>query len=136
MYKHILLPTDGSELAHKAVLHGLSLAKAVAARVTVLSVQPSFTSDRFEEYAKELNAQAASVLNQIAVAAKAAGVQCETLQVTDNNPHEAIVAAAKDKGCDVIVMATHGRSGVASMLLGSVTAKVLAHATVPVVVYR
>jgi nucleotide-binding universal stress UspA family protein len=136
MYKHILLPTDGSELAHKAVLHGLSLAKAVAARVTVLSVQPSFTSDRFEEYAKELNAQAASVLNQIAVAAKAAGVQCETLQVSNNNPHEAIVAAAKDKGCDVIVMATHGRSGIASILLGSVTAKVLAHATVPVVVYR
>jgi nucleotide-binding universal stress UspA family protein len=59
MYKHILIPTDGSELAHKAVMHGLSLAKAVTARVTVLSVQPSFMSDRFGEYAKESNAQAA-----------------------------------------------------------------------------
>jgi nucleotide-binding universal stress UspA family protein len=58
------------------------------------------------------------------------------MQVTHNHPHEAIVAIAKDKGCDIIVMATHGRSGIVSLLLGSVTAKVLAHATVPVVVYR
>ena len=136
MYKHILIPTDGSELAHKAVVHGLSLAKAVAARITVLSVQPSVMSDRYEEYAKEMSAQAASVLNQIAVAAKAAGVQCETMQVTHNHPHEAIIAVAKDKACDVIVMASHGRSGIVSILLGSVTAKVLAHATIPVVVYH
>jgi nucleotide-binding universal stress UspA family protein len=136
MYQHILIPTDGSKLAHKAVVHGLSLAKAVGARITALTVQPSFTSDRFAEYAKQSSAEAASVLNEIADAAKAAGVQCETMQVTHNQPHEAIVAVAKDKACDVIVMASHGRSGIVSILLGSVTAKVLAHATVPVVVYR
>ena len=136
MYKHILIPTDGSELAHKAVVHGLSLAKALGAQITVLSVQPSITPNRFEEYVKEMRAQAASVLNQIAVAAEDAGVQCETMQVTHDHPHEAIIAVAKDEGCDVIVMASHGRSGIVSILLGSVTAKVLAHATIPVVVYR
>jgi len=136
MYKHILVPTDGSELAHKAVVHGLSLAKALGAQITVLSVQPSITPSRFEEYVKEMRAQTASVLNQIAVAAEDAGVQCETMQVTHDHPHEAIIAVAKDEGCDVIVMASHGRSGIVSILLGSVTAKVLAHATIPVVVYR
>jgi len=148
MYRHILIPTDGSELAHKAIVHGLSLAKAVGAKVTVLTVEPSFNvydvpasrvnlmSAAFEEYAKHAREHAASILNGIANDAKTAGVQCETLQVIQDRPYEAIVTTAKEKGCDLIVMASHGRSGIAAIVLGSVTAKVLPHTTIPVLVYR
>jgi nucleotide-binding universal stress UspA family protein len=146
MYRHILIPTDGSELAHKAVVHGLSLAKAVGAKVTTLTVEASFNvydvpaskmnlmSAAFDEYAKYAREHAASILNEVADDAKAAGVQCETVNVIQDHPYEAIVTAAKDKGCDLIVMASHGRSGVAAIVLGSVTAKVLTHTTIPVLV--
>jgi nucleotide-binding universal stress UspA family protein len=136
MYRHILIPTDGSKLAHKAAVHGLSLAKAVGARVTALTVEPSFMSERVADYAKQSSAQAALALKAIADEAKAAGVQCETAQMTHNSPHEAILATARDKGCDVIVMASHGQSGIVGIILGSVTAKVAAQATVPVLVYH
>ena len=146
MYRHILIPTDGSQLAHKAVVHGLSLAKAVGAKVTALTVEPSFNvydvpasrvhlmSAAFEEYAKHAKAHSASILNGIADDAKVAGVQCETVQVVQDHPYKAIVATAKDRGCDLIVMASHGRSGIAAIVLGSVTAKVLTHTTIPVLV--
>jgi nucleotide-binding universal stress UspA family protein len=146
VYRHILIPTDGSQLAHKAVVHGLSLAKAVGAKVTALTVEASFNvydvpasrvnrmSAAFEEYAKHAREHAASVLNGVADDAKAVGVQCETVQLIQDHPYKAIVAAAKDKGCDLIVMASHGRSGIAAVVLGSVTAKVLTHTTIPVLV--
>ncbi len=146
MYRHILIPTDGSALAHRAVAHGLALARAVGARVTVLTVEASFNvydvpasrvnlmSTAFEEYAKHAREHAASILDGIADEAKAVGVACETLQVIQDHPYEAIVATAKERGCDLIVMASHGRSGIAAALLGSVTAKVLAHISVPVLV--
>jgi nucleotide-binding universal stress UspA family protein len=146
MYRHILIPTDGSQLAHKAVVHGLSLAKTVGAKVTVLTVEASFNpsdvpasrvnlmSAAFEEYAKHAREHAASILNGVSDDAKAAGVQCETVQLIQDHPYKPIVAAAKDKGCDLIVMASHGRSGIAAVVLGSVTAKVLTHTTIPVLV--
>ena len=146
MYEHILIPTEGSE--HKGVVHGLSLAKAVGAKVTALTVEPSFNiydvpasrvnlmSAAFEEYAKHAKAHSASILNAIADDAKVAGVQCEILQVVQDQPYKAIVATAKEKGCDLIVMASHGRSGIAAVVLGSVTAKVLTHTTIPVLVYH
>jgi nucleotide-binding universal stress UspA family protein len=146
MYRHILIPTDGSELAHRAVTHGLSLAKAVGAKVTVVTVEASFNvydvpasrvnlmTAAFDEYAKHAREHATSILDGIANEAKAAGVQCETLQVIQDHPYEAIVATAKEKGCDLIVMASHGRSGLAAVLLGSVTTKVLTHTTIPVLV--
>ena len=136
MYRHILIPTDGSKLAHKGVAHGLSLAKAVGARVTVLTVEPIFFTKKFADFKKEWSAQAASVLKGIADEAKAAGVQCETIQMAHGSPDEAILGMAKDKGCDLIVMASHGERGIAGVMLGSVTAKVLAQAHVPVTVYR
>jgi nucleotide-binding universal stress UspA family protein len=148
MYRHILIPTDGSELAHKAVVHGISLAKAVGAKVTALTVTASFNvydvpsskvnliSDAFEEYAKQARAHAATILNGVADDAKAAGVQCETVQVIQDHPYEAIVATAKERGCDLIVMASHGRGGIAAIVLGSVTSKVLTHTTIPVLVYH
>ena len=146
MYRHILIPTDGSELAHRAVVHGLSLAKAVGAKVTVVTVEASFNvydvpasrvnlmTAAFDEYAKHAREHATSILDGMANEAKVAGVQCETAQVIQDHPYQAIVATAKEKGCDLIVMASHGRSGLAAVLLGSVTTKVLTHTTIPVLV--
>jgi len=146
MYRHILIPTDGSELAHRAVTHGLALAKSVGAKVTALTVEASFDvygvpaskvhemSAAFAEHAEHAKAHAAKILSGVADAAKAAGVSCETLQVVEDHPYEAIVATAKDKGCDLIVMASHGRSGIAAIVLGSVTTKVLTHTSIPVLV--
>ena len=114
----------------------MALAKDQGARITVLTVEPLFLTKRFAEFKKEWSAQAASVLKRIADDAKAAGVQCETIQTAHRSPDEAILAMAKDKGCDLIVMASHGERGIAGVILGSVTAKVLGQAHVPVTVYR
>jgi nucleotide-binding universal stress UspA family protein len=146
MYRHILIPTDGSELAEQAVTHGLSLAKSVGAKVSVIVVEEPFDWLNFSEtttwqmseesakHAVQIKKHAASVLNRAANAAKQAGVSCDTIQVEDKQPYLAIIATAKDKGCDLIVMASHGRSGLSAVLLGSVTNKVLTHTKTPVLV--
>ena len=134
MYQHILIPTDGSELAHKAVVHGLSLAKEVGAKVTVLTVEAFNVDDASESRVKQAQEHAASILIGIANEAKAAGVKCETLQVIQRDPEMAIVNTAKEIGCDLIVIASHGRSGIAAALLGSVTARVLTRTVIPVLV--
>jgi nucleotide-binding universal stress UspA family protein len=144
MYRHILIPTDGSELAEHAVTHGLSLAKFLGAKVTVIIVeeQPGALfalSDpavgvAFVELTEQLKKHAASVLDRAANAAKRAGVPCETIQMQDVQPYEAIIATATDRGCDLIVMASHGRSGLSAVVLGSVTNKVLTHAKTHVLV--
>jgi nucleotide-binding universal stress UspA family protein len=146
MYRHILIPTDGSELAEHAVTNGLSLAKSVGAKVTVIIVEEPFnwqsvseTASKWalEELAKhteQIKKHAASVLNRAAHAAKQAGVPCDTIQVKDAQPYQAIIATAEDRGCDLIVMASHGRSGLSAIMLGSVTNKVLAHTKTPVLV--
>lgn len=146
MYQQILIPTDGSALANKAVTHGIELAKAVGAKITVLTVEQPFnvfdvTASRtnrmpeaFAAHAKQIKEHASTVLNQAADAAKQAGVPCDTIQVELDQPYEAIIKTAKDKNCDAIVMASHGRSGISSVLLGSVTNKVLAHTDIPVLV--
>jgi len=146
MYRHILIPTDGSELAHKAVTHALALAKSVGAKVTALVVEASFNvyelpasrmnliSSAFTEYTEQAKAHAAKVLNGVSDEAKAAGVACETVQMTHDHPYEGIVATAKERGCDLIVMASHGRAGIAAVVLGSVTTKVLTHTKIPVLV--
>jgi nucleotide-binding universal stress UspA family protein len=144
MYRHILIPTDGSELAERAVTHGLSLAKFLGARVTVIVVeeQPgalfAFSDPAvgvaFVELTEQIKKHAASALDRAANAAKQAGVPCETIQVQDVQPYEAIIATATDRGCDLIVMASHGRSGLSAVVLGSVTNKVLTHTKMPVLV--
>ena len=140
MYRHILIPTDGSEQAEHGVEHGLALAKSLGARVSVIFVLEPFSemSGRFLEamatYAELRKEQAASVLDRTANAAKQAGVSCETIQVENEQPHQAIIAAAEDKGCDLIVMSSHGRSGLSMLLIGSVTNKVLTSAKTPVLV--
>ena len=146
MYRHILIPTDGSELAQRAVSHGLSLAKAVGANVTVLIVEHSFNvfnvpeskiysmPKEFAAYAAHIKAHATKILDEVVQAAKAVGVSCGTAQVVHDHPYEAIIKTATDRGCDLIVMASHGRSGISGMVLGSVTTKVLTHTRIPVLV--
>src|SRR5262249_1826557 len=140
MYRHILIPTDGPELAEHGGTHGVALAKSVGAKVSVIFVIEPFpemtgrfleTLARYVELRKE---QARSALDRAANAAKEAGVSCETIQVENTQPHQGIIAAAKDKGCDLIVMSSHGRSGLSMVLIGSVTNKVLTHAKPPVLV--
>ena len=140
MYRHILIPTDGSELAQRGVAHGLALAKSLGAKVSLIFVMEPFSemTGRFLEavarYAELRKEQAASVLDRAANAAKKAGVPCETIQVENGQPHQAIIAAAEDKGCDLIVMSSHGRGGLSMLLIGSVTNKVLTQAKTPVLV--
>ena len=140
MYRHILIPTDGSKPAEHGVAHGLALAKSLGAKVSVIFVVEPFSemTGRFLEavarYAELRKEQATSELDRAANAAKEAGVSCETIQVQNEQPHQAIIAAAEDKGCDLIVMSSHGRSGLSMLLIGSVTNKVLAHTKTPVLV--
>jgi nucleotide-binding universal stress UspA family protein len=145
MYRHILIPTDGSELAEHAVTNGLSLAKSLGAKVTVIIVEErpgawAFPDPAvgvaFVELTEQIKKHAASALDRAANAAKQADVPCETIQVQDVQPHEAIIATATDRGCDLIVMASHGRSGLSAVVLGSVTNKVLTHTKVPVLVVQ
>lgn len=146
MYRHILIPTDGSELSQSAVQHGLELAKALGAKVTAVTVESSFDvyglpssrdyqmAGAFTEYIERAKAHAGKILSTVAQAARAAGVECETAQLLQDHPHQAIIQAAEQRGCDLIVMASHGRSGIAAVVLGSVTNKVLTHTKIPVLV--
>ena len=140
MYRHILISTDGSELAEHGVAQGVALAKSLGAKVSVIFVlEPlSELGARYREvlagYAAIRKEQATSALDGAARAAREAGVSCETIQAESGQPHQAIIAAAKDKGCDLIVMSSHGRSGLSAVLIGSVTNKVLTQAKTPVLV--
>jgi nucleotide-binding universal stress UspA family protein len=145
MYTSILIPTDGSELAGKAVDHGIELAKRIGAKVTVLTVLPpfhTFTTDTqmIEDtpvrYKARMQEQAEKTLGAVAVAAQGAGVACETVQVEHEHPYRAIIDVADSKGCDLIVMASHGRHGISAIVIGSETVKVLTHCKVPVLVHR
>ena len=142
MYRHILIPTGGSELAERGVAQGLALAKSLGAKVSIIFVVEPFSelSGRFLEavarYAELRKEQAISVLDRAANAANEAGVSCETIQLENGQPHQAIIAATKDKGCDLIAMSSHGRSGLSKLLIGSVTNKVLMLAETPVLVFQ
>jgi|SRR6516164_5928079 nucleotide-binding universal stress UspA family protein len=146
MYRHILIATDGSDLAEHAVTDGLSLAKFVGAKATVIMVvelwfgsQPFMQPWSLQElgnHNEQIKKQAASVLSRAENAAKQASVSCDTIQVEEVRPYQAIIATATDRGCDLIVMASHGHSGLSAVVLGSVTNKVLTHTNIPVLVVR
>ena len=146
MYTNILIPTDGSELAGKAVEHGIALAKRIGAKVTVLTVLPPFHTfttdtqmieDTPAQYKARMQKQAEKTLGAVTHAAQAAGVACEkTVQVEHEHPYRAIIDTAESKGCDLIVMASHGRHGISAIVLGSETIKVLTHCKIPVLVHR
>lgn len=148
MYKHILIATDGSEIAQKAEAAGLTLAKAVGARATAVTVtEPWETlsmaaqaerrmSNPITKYEESIVALANRVLSGVDEAAKKLGIACTTVHVKDRHPADGIIEAAKERGCDLIVMASHGRRGLSRMLLGSQATKVVARSTVPVLIYR
>ena len=145
MFKHILLPTDGSPLSEIAMERGIGLAKAIDARVTGLHVIEPFhffsggaevMSDTKEQYEKDSLIRAQRYLDSLAAAAKRAGVSCDCVSEKSGHPFEAIIGAAKKRGCDLIVMASHGRRGIRGLLLGSETSKVLTHTKIPVLVLR
>ena len=129
-------------MAERAVTHGLSLAKFVGAKVTGIIVEERpaawllAAGVAFAEFTEQLREYYASALDSMANAAKQAGVPCDTVQVEDVRPYEAIIATATDRGCDLIVMASHGRSGLSAVVLGSVTNKVLTHTKTPVLVVQ
>jgi nucleotide-binding universal stress UspA family protein len=146
MFKNILIPTDGSERSQLAVRTGVELARVHGARVTGIHVIPDYhlliayegafdpvTEERIEEEAK---ARAESYLEFIRNSAREAGVPCTTVCETSDHPYEAILRTAGTNGCDLILMTSHGRKGLAAVLLGSETRKVLTHAQVPVLVVR
>lgn len=145
MFKHILIPIDGTELSVAALDKSLTLARETGAKVTVLMtiepapivmmamVQLTEQQNRYHQHAKE---QAARHLGEAAAKAKAAGVPCDTVQVDHDHPYQAIIETAAGKGCDLIAMAPHGRRGISALVLGSETTKVLTHSTMPVLVYR
>jgi nucleotide-binding universal stress UspA family protein len=149
VYKHILIATDGSGLADRALAHGFALAKKAKAAVTVVTVTQLWSvfdmarkareernpnpMRQFEEMAA---ASAKTILETAAQKAKSAGVSCKLVHVPDQHPAEGIIAIAKKNGCDVIVMASHGRRAIRRALLGSQVSEVLALSKVPVLVVR
>jgi nucleotide-binding universal stress UspA family protein len=148
MFKHILLPTDGSEMSDNAARVAIGLAKPIGARVTAIHFIPPYSlpvSDgNFvyveayspDEYRKGTEQFAAEILARVQAEAKKQGVACETAFVTAGAPWDAIIKEAQARKCDLVVMASHGRKGLAGVLLGSETNKVLTHSTLPVLVTR
>ena len=145
MYTNILIPTDGSELAGKAVRHGIGLAQRIGVKVTALTVSPPFHTfttdtqmieDTPAQYQTRMRDHAEKTLGAIAGAARTAGVTCEVVHVEHEHPYLAIIDTADAKACDLIVMASHGRRGIAAIVLGSETVKVLTHCKIPVLVHR
>lgn len=148
MYKHILVPTDGSKLSSKAVKTAVTLAKTLGAKLMGVYVMPPYVPPVYGEAViympemtpkryKEITAKHASeALAAIEAEAKSAGVACKTVSVTADQAWDGIVRTAHSKSCDLIVMASHGRRGLSGLLLGSETTKVLTHSKTPVLVCR
>lgn len=148
MYRHILIATDGSELAARGIEQGLALAGPLEAKVTVLSVsQPLDTAaaraaaiggiaDPIGRYDQQIDEEMKNRFRSIEERAAEHGVEVDLLHEIDDHPAEAIVRTAKLKSCDLIVMSSHGRRGAARLILGSQTSEVLAHTTLPVLVVR
>lgn len=145
MYRHIVVPTDGSSLAGNAVDQALRLAKSLDARVTFVTVLEPFRifalaadqiGDTRIDYQASLNEEADRLLAEAAAKAKTFEVACETVKDTNDRPYEAIIETAEKAGADLIVMASHGRGSLGALLVGSETLKVLANSKIPVLVYR
>ena len=147
MFRNILVPTDGSPLSRKAIQRAVQLAKEQKARVTGVYVGSpwkvgssddsiAYRSESPQQHAASVEKTATRILGAVRRAAAKAGVPCSCSFSTDEYPYVKIVDAAQRNGCDLILMATHGRRGISRLLLGSETSKVLAHSKVPVLVCR
>jgi nucleotide-binding universal stress UspA family protein len=147
MFKHILVPTDGSELSQETARRAVSFAKEAGARITAFYAKPEYpvtyygegalidptTPEKFAEMAEQ---QAQQTLDFVVDLCRNAGVEVTTLAITSDVPYQAIIDGATQVGCDLIFMASHGRRGFTALLLGSETNKVLTHSKIPVLVYR
>ncbi len=146
MYKHLLLPTDGSELSEASVRAAITLAREHGAQVTGLYVMPDYQTviygadalmtNSSAEFDKSVNLDADKALSVVEKLATQAGVSYQLTRVTSNSIYQAIIRQAKESGCDLICMASHGRKGLSGLLLGSETQKVLTHTSIPVLVHR
>lgn len=144
MYQQILVPTDGSDISHKAVTHAIALARSIGARLHTLSVRDPFPYAAMteiqavspQEFTDAQTRLAQGRTQAVAEACGAAGIACQSHTVEAEHPWEAIIDCARQHACDLIVMASHGRRGVSALLLGSETQKVLTHSTIPVLVVR
>ena len=146
MFKHILIPTDGSKLSEAAVRSGIQLAKEQGTQVTALYVMPDYSAMIYSadalmtynaaEFEKSTQKDADKVLQFAVDIAKAEGVECKTARVMNISINQAIVQEAQNSQCDLICMASHGRKGIAGILLGSETQRVLVNSKVPVLVHR
>ncbi|RWA72882.1 universal stress protein [Mesorhizobium sp.] len=149
MYKHILIATDGSELAGKGVAHGLELAKGLGAAATFVHVTEPFpalawggamagyvTGDELVYYEESARKYAREVLDKCKADADALGVASNSLHIENRTPAEAILDTARTQACDLIVMASHGRRGIGRLVLGSQTAEVVSLTEIPVLVVR
>jgi nucleotide-binding universal stress UspA family protein len=147
MYKHILVPTDGSKLSVKTVKQAVKFAKSVGAKITGFYATPAFGSTYYGDgyilrapsgkaHTEATEKQARLCLSTIEVEAEVEKVPCAVMHVVSDSPYEAIIEAAKKKKCDLIFMASHGRRGLSGLVLGSETHKVLIHSKIPVLVCR
>ncbi|KKB62616.1 universal stress protein UspA [Robbsia andropogonis] len=144
MFKHILVPTDGSELSQKAVDAAVQLAATTGGTLTGYACLPEYPVSPFTEVIVEppmdfhlrCERDAWRHLDKVSSLAASRGVRCNTRISTHASPYLGIIEAAEGEGCDVILMASHGRHGLARMLVGSETQRVLSHTRIPVLIYR
>lgn len=145
MYKHILLPTDGSALSDAAINNCVKFAKEIGARITGLHVIPEFhvftyhtemLEDTKERFLEDCRTHAKQFLGVLETAAKEAGVPCDTVIEVSDDPYKEIIRIAQERACDLIAMASHGRKGIQGFLIGSETQKVLSHSQIAVLVFR
>jgi len=146
MFKHILMPTDGSEHSERAIKRGIELAKLCKAKVTGIHVVPdyhmmlaydgAFDSVTDEKIQKEAQQNAARFLDFVKTSAAAANVPCDTVVTTNVHPYDAIVNTANDRGCDLIVMTARYRKGLARLITGDEATRVLHRASIPVLIFR
>jgi nucleotide-binding universal stress UspA family protein len=147
MFKHILVPTDGSPLSLRSAKAAVCFARACGARITAFYVTPQYRTSvsgdyvpasflSFPEFTQQMKKTAEKYLGKVKQLADAEGVPCASAYTSNESPYEAIVKAAKANKCDLVFMASHGRRGIAGLLIGSETHKLLTHSKVPVLVYR
>jgi len=147
MYKHILIPTDGSATADKAVEAGIQFARDASAKVTLFTAVPEYKAPSeaeimghhvvsLHEHERRSRDKAEAILNLAAERVRAVGLQCDTAFAQSDRPHQAIIEAAESRGCDLILMSSHGRSGLSELWYGSETRSVLTHSRIPTLVYR
>lgn len=149
MYKHIMLPVDGSELSRKTEKECIAFAKSIGAKVTAIHVvshfylhirpyaSPKSVLTKIEkEHEQEASEIARKMISELEARAKAQGIKCDGLVVVGDHPYEEIISNAEKRKCDLIMMASHGHKGLDAVLLGSETVKVLTHSKIPVLVVR